>query len=779
MFNYECWMKLGFALSFVTVVFAFVSVVILYFFRRENTKKKKVNRITIFFQNQPFLIFTAVIMLAVLFLQNSVNAYRFSVSETASLDLWSIFEYSLISTVKIFGGMDDFDKYIFTVREMTACLFDELGFISAILKSEQIVFLIKIAEAYAVLLVVVAPFAGGAFILDILTSIVPKVKLRLSFLCFWKEQFYFSELSERSLELAKNIIKEFSGKLTTPLIVFSDAYIDKDSENSTELFLDAKAIGAICLRDDLMHIPVSKKKEKKFFLIDDNEMNNLHKLFDLSHKRDISYLRKSEIYLFCADDVYDRIRATFPDNPSENDVKDSPAVIPVNVYRNLATNLLSSIPLYETKVNCKNKDNVLDIYFTILGTGKIGTEMFLAAYWMGQMLDTNLHITVVSDESEESFTGRINYINPDILDTSVAGHNILSYNKHGETAKPYFSFSYSRQIISGDNILVLLNSKINNSSARIKDSDYFVVALGADDENIAVAEKLRQKVSEYHLEQQQKKTIIAYAVYDSDLCEMLNSRRFYNNLPGSNADIFMHAFGNLSEEYSPKNVFMQDERAMAESLAYRYYDSSSARVVKLDENRKNKIIKKLLKDEYSHSANISRSLHIFYKVFSAGIIEKSLFDYSDADFSEYMKESGRYLTTFAGTDFIKDKAEKKRMYDRLAWLEHRRWCAFMRTRGFRATDAFSVYCDKTGDHKNVSLKLHPFLVECDENGIRKGLVDENCFYIEETLYDYDEDVSYDLLDKNIYAVKDFFPDKENAKMYDYINFEALDVYLNI
>ena len=52
---------------------------------------------------------------------------------------------------------------------------------------------------------------------------------------------------------------------------------------------------------------------------------------------------------------------------------------------------------------------------------------------------------------------------------------------------------------------------------------------------------------------------------------------------------------------------------------------------------------------------------------------------------------------------------QKRHY--LAWLEHRRWCAYTRTMGYRFTDAFGKYYLERLHHKNDALKLHPCLVE--------------------------------------------------------------------
>ncbi len=76
------------------------------------------------------------------------------------------------------------------------------------------------------------------------------------------------------------------------------------------------------------------------------------------------------------------------------------------------------------------------------------------------------------------------------------------------------------------------------------------------------------------------------------------------------------------------------------------------------------------------------------------------------------------------------EAEFPAVFHRLAWLEHRRWCAFMRTEGFRCPTLSeeAAYIGRlpdgrnAGRHKDLTLLLHPCLVECDQNGLRPDLL---------------------------------------------------------
>ena len=161
------------------------------------------------------------------------------------------------------------------------------------------------------------------------------------------------------------------------------------------------------------------------------------------------------------------------------------------------------------------------------------------------------------------------------------------------------------------------------------------------------------------------------------------------------------------------------------------------------------------------------------------MIQKSVFD----DYKEspkYKKNEGdkgykQYIDTeikranSCYIQMINDNKERKKNQDikerddcelvkRLAWLEHRRWNAFMRSKGFQCSGKmeYEKYIEKTHSHKNLKLKLHPCLVECDDKGMR---VDSENEYLKTLLYD--------MLDCTTVYVRKDFPEKDDFKTYDY------------
>ena len=114
--------------------------------------------------------------------------------------------------------------------------------------------------------------------------------------------------------------------------------------------------------------------------------------------------------------------------------------------------------------------------------------------------------------------------------------------------------------------------------------------------------------------------------------------------------------------------------------------------------------------------------------------------------------------------------------NKLAWLEHRRWTAFMRTQGFRCPtqDEEESYIaslddDTVGDgknkgkHKNLELKLHPCIVEYARTGQKADL------------FNSDKADDDDMLDCVSRRFRESYTDKRldtyDFKMYDYPEYE--------
>ena len=722
---------------------------------------------------------------------------------------------SFVHTLQTFSMDEDYTDYTANGKKMAKAVSDlTIGNIEVLAFSYVLI---------VSLLNMLAPVAGGAIILDMLMTFIPRLKLAVLVKHrIFRRKYYFSELNDRSLALAKSLYYQYGSKAA---LIFTDAYINKGDEKSSERKNEAESVGAICIEADILSIydsgPMAKKLRKTlrkishriieggwgilygilsepwqkifktplsktvgfgkrvYLLIDDDEINNLTTLTAFVNEKYENALAGADIWVFSKDDAYlyveeqvsGTLKKIFPDRKKTNHLTeirsnpDLPIIMPINSYRNIVSHLLVDVPLYEPLVRKPmDGDGKRDLIVTVIGTGEIGMEAILSTYWCGQMENCRLHINVISKEfigdgCEEAFFDKLDAISPEIGMSAVPHSEILRvYPKdvrEDDYSPVYATFTYFGTDIKTASLDELFALKLNRENVRHGDSapkldgsltlastDYFIVALGSDEDDLLVADSLRRYIGNCHLEssvqENDPKTVIAYAIYDTDLCDSLNLQHRYDYSMPEGADIYMYAFGGLRTLYSEKNISMTDLNPLASKADAGYFSR---------QNYENRIkdSEKRMKDHYTYWSNIARGMHIRYKLFSFGLIDRSIFDYDD--WSEDLRESmlreaqARYRE-LASVCEGEPGCEKKH---EMAWLEHRRWNAYMRTKGFRSTALNAKYFykkitvsdtagqmethyhghDKKKGHKYPELRLHPCLVECDRLGIKGGVFDAN------------------------------------------------------
>ena len=671
------------------------------------------------------------------------SAVKIEEGEIGNLGVWEELANSFVHTLQTFSMDEGYTDYWVNGQKMVEVIFKDNSFLQACF------------NVHYGLVCVIAPLAGGAIVFELLTKVFPSVRLFFAGMNIFSKKYYFSELNENAIALAGSILSDRKRRFST--IVFTDAYTDDEEESGTELLLTAKAMGAVCVKTDILHIRFRKRMlaNTSVFLIDKDENSNIETLTKMLSDGKKYDSKRLSIYVFSSDrknsyieDTVSRIIDIEKGNKNTSDVKalDLPDIIPVNTLRNMSNTLLKDVPLFEPVINSK-KDSIT---VTILGSGSIGTEMFLSAYWYGQVLDKKLNINVISNEAEynktdqdghvveRGFRGKIDFYCPEVLKSGMPRSPILlcrgEYGQpDAEFSEPYMNFHYYRtDVMSGDFIRILKEPYEHDTDSCLLDTDYFIVCLGTDEDNFRVAEKLRELVGAYHVQSKpDNKTVIAYSVYCTDFCRKLNEqkkRKYVQGLDG--CDVYMHAFGSMDEVYSTQNVFMDGVHAVAILTGKKYEDIVNSHSGQGDvyHRAKEKSQTERAKDIYKYKANIARTLHLKYKMFSAGVYDSiSIFNDSANDSKKRDREAlKRYIT-----EIVNNGRKDKKLLHRLAWLEHRRWCAFLRTRGFVGVDyefvkktyALTTFEKPDKDHKFVALKCHPCLIECTDDGILADLKD--------------------------------------------------------
>ena len=678
----------------------------------------------------PF-IFGALVMLRMFTYENGKN-YAEWISDSVLLALRT---FMLDGDISVHQRFQDIDEAVWQVFQKDNSVL-RIGF-GMLLKGVEI------------FLDIVAPMVTLTAVLNLLSELFPKIKIAI----FRKrEKYIFSELNEETVVLIESIyqsnLKEQRKKSIwqriqepMPMLIIADVYAADFSEKSSELLDRVQRIGCICMKDDVVSLHASAKKKLTYVLSDYNKMKNLSVALQLSQSFQSSpksMKRSNYLYVFSdleeAEELLSKqchallqkieflntpkqskeaIKPTVPISSQsqaalaqsadltnrncgcmefqmtceEADEKQDnvkrlyqlPFLIPVKEYKNVIYDLFERIPLYQPLIGTNRKE----LHVTILGTGLIGREAFLAAYWCGQMLGITLYLTVISLDATDGFKDQINRINPMIFDAAknegycnitliscdlrrINFDSLLSYSL--DTEPPQYSIE-----------------TYGTNSHTLSQTDYFIVSLGCDELNISTAYELRKAVERIVLkdadpahntastEQKQaakSKKVIATSIYDSLLAPTVAYSDDY---------LQIHPFATFRSRYSYENIINKRFVTGAQEIS-RFYESMTTTYAYADMQE----IYGNTASNYSYYkywSNIARRLHQKYMIFS--VVGHD----ADNCLEEYI-----------------DKLRDDALCAALAWNEHRRWNALLRTMGYQ-------YHHTT---KNCTeQKVHPCLVELE------------------------------------------------------------------
>ena len=316
-----------------------------------------------------------------------------------------------------------------------------------------------IYQAWISIIYVVAPM----FTIGVVLSLFKNVSANLKYLrVYFKDVYVFSELNDKSIVLASDI----KSKHKKAAIVFTDVFEDNE-EKIYELIEQARNLGAICFKKDILVVNFRKHAESKsisFFAIGSNETENLNqslKLIENYRNRD-----NTHIYIFSTK-IESELLLTAID-------KGKVKVRRINEVQSLVNRILyerGSI-IFDSAREDTNGDKRISA--VVVGMGNHGTEMVKALTWYGQMDGYRLEINAFDKDelAEEKFVA----LAPELMSSDYNGVDVEGEAQYQITIHPDVDV---QTITFADKI-----SKITNAS-------YVFVALGNDDMNINTAVNLR------------------------------------------------------------------------------------------------------------------------------------------------------------------------------------------------------------------------------------------------------------------------------------------------
>lgn len=704
-------------------------------------------------QEVPVNLFLAVLISVIILFMFAFSVYRISRSgHHRSYLLVLLYVYIIIAVlricvnVKVFTNINAFENvFDGLVHALQTFSMDE-DYTFYLIEGKSLLGTDTLAASvYGICISVLnffAPLLGGAVLLEVIFGVFPGIKL---FLNQCNNVFVFSDLNESSILLAEDIMKDrhYTSLVRKtkfffyirPLIVFTDLEADSDEKGHSQLCERARSLRAVCLRGSIHHYSFRRTNSVSYLLMSEEIQKNIDDLVFFVHDPDgsglwpRSYIQnvtgkvetvyKTSIYVFCRNDyqisVVDSVTKNLPKN-----IRQEVLIRPVNDYVNMTLNMLYDVPLFVPFIGNKialagdqhaaenlsnsgemavdETDSVIipqkELHVTILGSGDIGKEVFRNVFWCGQMAGVQLHIHVLSENALE-VKRKLQDSCPELFESCEPGSDILRiYPRADGVNRDRYAPPYAicKDFIEGIDAECIQTYP----EQLLQKTDYYVAALGSDEKNIFVTRQLAMELTRRRYKQEEKNCVrtpvIVPIIFNDMVAESVR------DLQAETYSSYIVPAGMLADRYSCKNVFMDDVTDHALNIDKLYNEKTQ---------------KARLRDQYGYWANIARAIHLPYKLFIMGYIPNMPLEELGnvlCALKDTVDEQKRREEEEAGNTLIPSGDLKNNV---MAWMEHRRWNAYLRSQGFIHPSAKqqAAYALKTGKLKNLQLKFHSCLVE--------------------------------------------------------------------
>ncbi|MBR3143451.1 MAG: hypothetical protein IKF09_09940 [Clostridiales bacterium] len=336
----------------------------------------------------------------------------------------------------------------------------------------------------------------------------------------------------------------------------------------------------------------------------------------------------------------------------------------------------------------KKRSNVL-----ILGTGWIGNEAFKAAFWAGQALNTELNITIASQNATV-------YGNQALSDKAGAYMPALKlYAEQKKYANLRFIDLDVEQGVDAAGLasLDIIASRYN----------YVIISLGDAEHNWLAASELIMQISEAQFESAGQRYRVLINVFNefsdsisADEWEMLKEE-------GRSHSIEVHFFGNESVtdtelDRIARNINFSYCMKYDQRISKHYADGQfeESRIAEFEESPRDyevgdiSIVSNFIGAKYAADSSFASAVHIPVKLAMCKSLEPK------QNPVHTLKEAIR---------------KKNKLYWNLVALEHRRWNAYTVTRGFRAPtpkEEEDLLFQNGNTHQDKQRLLHMCLCDC-------------------------------------------------------------------
>lgn len=384
-----------------------------------------------------------------------------------------------------------------------------------------------IYSIWAAILYVIAPILTFGVVLSFFGDVTARFRLYSGL--FKREIYVFSALNEKSISLARSIIK----KRIIPLLIFCDTPKEGD-------LLDiAHNLNAICFRKEITDIKLKYRRETEVFLFSvcEDESKALIQSIDLIN--DYRMQGNFRFYTFSTLPECDLII----NSALGEDAK-------IKVFRINHVQSFIYRTLYEYSIFEKAVPNggIKKITAVILGLGYYGTEMLKSLCWCGQMdgYELDIHAFDQSPNASSRFTADC--------------PGLMAHSSKGDSDEDHYS-------ITIHNGLDYETMGFREAIFGLPEVTFVFVALGSDEKNIDAALDLRSI-----LEGQGSYADILAVVYDSKKSKLIKKNPPVNF---KNQPMDITLIGDLEKQYSYETIICSELEQKALELHCKWGDETS------------------------------------------------------------------------------------------------------------------------------------------------------------------------------------------------------------
>lgn len=447
------------------------------------------------------------------------------------------------------------------------------------------------------ILFIAMPIITGSFIMTFIENIITKIGFTL---LKNKELHIFSEVNSKSLLIAKKLQENKKAR-----VVFTDVadVTDKSKINVKSVNMSGK----------ITDIKFEKnKKMLNFYMISENEEENLHKTLELINK----YKNRENIKINIVNNSEEA--SVILDSTDKGKI----SVEIINEKERAIFNLLDKTPLYLNSV-----DKTISIL--IVGCGKLGKEFLKNATWCSMMVGYKLEILVI-DVNAEKVRDNIYVEAPEILD--------------------YYDIKFITADIKSDEAIMALKKrpKVN----------YILVSMDNDNKNLEASIMLRR----FYLREFKREPIINLWILNE-----YKQEQILHIVNEKNNSYKLNAFGSFEDLYFRNNIVNSDIERIAEQIHLTYcpedinferynlleYNKRSSRASGLHIKYK---IYSILQDRYTD--DMKENLRLFRELYNDEIEEKLTRNEHDR-WNAYTRSIG-YI--HASIDEVKNYYDKTNYY---------------------------------------------------------------------------------------------------------------------